>query len=238
MVHPGRQSGGLQGRYLQHLTSIMAADYPDIPAASQPLLLVGGGGHCRSVIDVIEHHQGFSIRGIVQPATEGHRPVLGYPVVGTDADLPALLAETPCALITVGQIKSPAIRRRLFERLHEQGAKLPVIISPRAHVSRHARIAAGSVVMHGAIVNACAHIGYNAIINTLALVEHDVTIGDHCHIATGARLNGGVRVDAGCFIGSGAIVHQGVHIGAGSVIAAGAVVTRDLPPQSLFKPTP
>ncbi len=216
----------------------MLGTLPDIQTASSPLLLIGGGGHCRSVIDVVENSRSFSIRGIVQPAVEGKEALLGYPVVGTDDDLPTLLSETPHALITVGQIKSPNIRRRLFEALSDRGAILPIVVSPCAHVSRHAQIAAGSIVMHGAIVNACAHIGYNAIINTLALVEHDVTIGDHCHIATGARLNGGVRVDAGCFIGSGAIVHQGVHIGAGSVIAAGAVVTRDLPPQSLFKPTP
>lgn len=202
------------------------------------ILLVGGGGHCRAAIDVIEAEARFAIRGIVQPKTDGVEPVLGYPVLGEDADLPALLAETPQALVTVGQIKTPAIRLRLFEQLKNLGAVMPVIVSPRAYVSRHARVEEGTLIMHGAIVNASARIGANSIVNSLALVEHDVEVGNHCHISTGARVNGGVIIEEGCFVGSGAVLREGIRIGSGSVIGAGCVVTSVVAPNTLLKPHP
>jgi sugar O-acyltransferase (sialic acid O-acetyltransferase NeuD family) len=199
------------------------------------LLLIGGGGHCRSVIDVIETGSTFSVRGIVQPLQDGALPVLGYPVLGDDAFLPALLDEGKDALVTIGQIKSASIRRHLYKLLRGLGARLPVVVSPLAHVSRHAELGGGSVVLHAAIINAAAQVGANAIINTFALLEHDVVVGDHCHVATGARINGGARVGDGSFIGSGAIIYQGVSIGNDCVVAAGAVVTRDVPAGTLVR---
>jgi sugar O-acyltransferase (sialic acid O-acetyltransferase NeuD family) len=193
------------------------------------LLLVGGGGHCRSVIDVIESGSTFSVRGIIQPVAEGTTPVLGYPILGDDNALVELLVKGSAALVTVGQIKNSTIRRRLYEQLSALKARLPVLVSPHAYVSRHAELGAGSVVLHGAIVNAAVQVGANAIINTLALLEHDVVVGEHCHVATGARVNGGARIGDGSFIGSGAIIYQGVCIGENSVIAAGAVVSKDVP---------
>lgn len=199
------------------------------------LVLVGGGGHCRSVIDVIETAGGYAIRGIIQPKDDGDQPVLGYPVLGDDDAFPSLLAEGCQALVTVGQIKTSALRRRLFERLKGLTANLPVVTSPHAYVSRHASLGEGSVVLHGAVVNAGAVLGANGIVNSLALLEHDVNIGDHCHISTGARVNGGARIADGCFIGSGAIIAQGVSVGADCVVGAGCVVTRDLPGNTLVK---
>ncbi len=199
------------------------------------LLLLGGGGHCRSVIDVVECGGNYSVRGIVQPLTDGNQSVLGYPVLGDDTVLATLLDQGADALVTVGQIRTAALRRRLYEQLLVLKARLPILVSPLAHVSRHAWLGPGSVVLHGAIVNAAARVDVNAIINTQALLEHDVSVGQHCHIATGAKINGGVCIGDGCFIGSGAIIHQGVCIGNDCVIAAGAVVTNDLPANTLFR---
>lgn len=201
----------------------------------KPILLIGGGGHCRACIDVIEAEGRFQVKGIVRPRSDGTEPVLGYPVLGEDADLPNLLADTPHALITVGQIKSPAVRMRLFELLKKLNASIPVVVSPNAYVSRHARVEEGTLVMHGAIVNAGARVGINGIINSQALIEHDAEIGNHCHISTGARINGGVIIEAGCFIGSGAVLHEGVRIGANTVVGAGCVVAHDVAPNALLK---
>lgn len=193
-----------------------------------PILLLGGGGHCRSVIDVIESGSQFRVRGVVQPADAGRADVLGYPVLGTDDCLPQLLAGGAAALVTVGQIRSAAVRCRLYSQLLACQAQLPILVSPLAHVSRHAQLGAGSVVMHGAMVNAAAIVGVNAIVNSQALIEHDAVIGDHCHIATGARVNGGAVLGDGAFVGSGAIVLPGVRVAERCVIGAGVVVDRDL----------
>lgn len=194
-----------------------------------PILLIGGGGHCRSCIDVIEMAGQFSIAGIVQPTAARTEPLLGYATLGTDDDLPDLLHRFPNALITIGQIKSADPRIRLYDFLQQRGAHLPVIVSPLAHISRHAEVMAGTIVMHGSLINAGANVGANVIINSQALVEHDAVIESHCHISTGARVNGGVRIGAGSFIGSGAILREGIRVGANAIIGAGQVVLRDVP---------
>lgn len=199
------------------------------------LLLVGGGGHCRAAIDVIEADGRFRIAGLVRPRADGAERVFGYPILGEDTDLPDLLVETNNALVTVGQIKTPVLRQRLYALLKELNAAMPVIVSPNAYVSRHAVVEEGTLIMHGAFVNAGARLGRNCIVNSLALVEHDAAIGNHCHVSTGARINGGVSVDDGCFIGSGAVLREGLRIGANSVIGAGCVVTRDVMPNTLMK---
>lgn len=200
---------------------------PSTPS-SVPILLVGSGGHARSCIDVLES-AGFRIAGLVGRQDEVGSSVFGYPVLGVDDDLPALMKDASAALVAVGQIDTPILRMRLYERLCELGYALPAIVSTFAYVSPRARIGAGSIVMHGAIVNAGVTIGNNCIINSHSLVEHDSDVGDHCHIATRAVLNGGVRVGQGTFVGSGAIVREGVALGKQSVIGMGLSVRHSQP---------
>lgn len=202
------------------------------------IILVGGGGHCRAVIDVIEAEGRFQVMGIVQPKADGTEPVIGYPFLGEDADLPSLLADIPRTMITVGQIKTAAVRRRLYALLKDLKVEIPVVISPTAYCSRHAQVAEGTIIMHGAVVNVAAQVGVNCIINSLALVEHDSRVGAHCHLATGCRVNGGAVIGDGSFIGSGAVVREGVKVGPDSLVGAGCVVTRDLAPGTLLKVRP
>ncbi len=197
-----------------------------------PILLLGAGGHARACIDVIEQHGGFAIAGLLGLATEVGSRVLGYPVLGEDGEVARFLQPHGQALVTVGQIKSPELRMRLFELLAGHGVEAPTIVSPHAYVSPHATLGAGTIAMHGAIVNAGAIVGRNCIINSHALVEHDAVVGDHCHVATAAALNSGVRIGAGTFIGSNSTVRQGITIGERCVIGMGQRILTDCAPGS------
>lgn len=195
--------------------------------ADTPLLLIGAGGHAAACIDVIEQQDRYAIAGLVGSAGEVGTQICGYPVLGSDAQLTELLARTGRALIVVGQIKTSEPRVRLFAQLESLGCEMPVIVSPHAHVSRHATLGAGTIVMHGAIVNARAKVGRNCILNSQSLVEHDARIGDHCHVATGAIVNGGASIGDGSFIGSQSSVRQEVRVGARCVIGMGERVLTD-----------
>ena len=190
----------------------------------EEIILIGGGGHCRSVIDVIEQEKRFQIAGIIdQPELVGSK-VLNYEVIGSDDDLQRLSQTFKYAIITVGQIKSPNLRIKLFESAKKAGFVLPAIISPRAYVSKHATVEEGSVVMHDALINSNATVGKNCIINTKALIEHDSSIEDNCHISTGTIINGGVTVEKNCFIGSSATTKEAITIQENSFIKAGSIV--------------
>ena len=189
----------------------------------EDIILIGGGGHCKSCIDVIEQEGKYHIAGIIDLPEKAGDKILDYKISGSDEDLEMLSKKYRNFLVTLGFVKSPELRIRLYKRLKELGVNLPVIISPRAYVSKHALISEGTIVMHGSIVNASAHIGANCIINSRALVEHDAFVCDHCHIATAAVVNGGVVVGAGSFIGSGAITVQYTLVPEYSFIKAGSL---------------
>lgn len=201
----------------------------------EKIILVGGGGHCKSCIDVIEQQGTYEIVGIVDLPEKLHEKILGYEIIGTDEDLPRLAKEFLFFLITLGQIRTAAKRVQLFNSLQEMGSQFPTIVSPLAYVSPHAQIGAGTVVMHHALVNAGARIGANCIINTKALVEHDAVIEDHCHIATAAVINGGVKVGVGTFFGSNALSREYIKIGNNCVIGGGVSLLQNVSPKSLLK---
>ena len=201
----------------------------------EKIILVGGGGHCISCIDVIEQEGKYDIAGIVDLPEKLHEKILGYEIIATDKDLPVIIKDYSYFLVTVGQIRSANKRILLFNRIRELGARFPVIFSPMSYVSKHATVAKGSIVMHQALVNANARVGRNCIINTKALVEHDAVIEDHCHIATGAVINGGVRVGTGTFFGSNAVCRGYVVVGEKSFINCGSEVQCDLSPRGVIR---
>ena len=188
------------------------------------IILIGAGGHAHSCIDVIEQQGQYHIAGLVGMPQEMHDQHLGYQVIATDDDLPQLLKEYNYALISLGQILLPSSRIRLYLQAVKLGFQLPVIIAPTAYVSRHATLGSGTIVMHGAVVNAGVRVGENSIINNRSLLEHDSTVEDHCHISTGAILNGGVTIGEGSFVGSGTVIKEGVKIGHDCVIGMGLSV--------------
>lgn len=202
----------------------------------KPLILVGGGGHCKSVIDVAES-AGYNILGILERPEEVGKKVLDYEVVGTDDDMAKFAAHAEF-VVTVGQIKSPDLRIKLHRMLADAGCRLATIISPTAHVSKYATIGEGTVVMHQAVVNADAKIGKGCIINTFANIEHDVVIGDYCHISTGTMVNGGATIADGIFIGSQSVVNQCVKIERGGVIASLSVVNKDITEKGIYAGNP
>ncbi len=195
------------------------------------LILIGGGGHCKSCIDVIENENNYKIIGIID---KKKKFLLNYKVF-TESYICKKLIKNNYAFVTVGQIKNYKVRVKLYNRLKDLGFKIPTIISPSAYISKHAVIGEGTIVMHGVIVNAGAVIGNNCIINTNALIEHDVVIGDHTHISTEATINGGVVIKNKVFIGSRSIIKNNVSIGEHSIVGAGLYIKKNLKKNSFKK---
>lgn len=184
------------------------------------LVLIGAGGHCHSVIDVVELESKYEIKGLLDIHYEEGQSLAGYPVLGNDELIEELARKGCHFLITIGQIRNCEPRVRCFEFLKELKAPIATVVSPLAHVSKHAKLGEGTVVMHQALVNAGAVLGENCIINTRALIEHDCSIGKHTHVATGAIVNGGVKVGEESFIGSGSIIRQTLELPNQSFIKA------------------
>ena len=187
------------------------------------LVLVGGGGHCKSCIDVVQQTQQFHIVGILDKPERVGQNVLGYSIIGTDEMIGALTLRRYEFLITVGQVRTHLIRQNIFKKLTACNALLATVISPRAYVSKHASVGEGTIVMHDALINAGAKIGKNCIVNTKALIEHDVIVEIHSHISTAAVLNGTTTVRHGTFFGSSAVSVENSSTAPAEFVKAGSL---------------
>ena len=196
---------------------------------SNRILLVGGGGHCRSVLDCLLNQGAYSEIGIIEREAGGASTIAGVSVAGTDADLPELFAKGwTNAAITLGSVGNPARRHVLFQMLREIGFSLPAIVDPSAVIGRNVVLGEGTFVGKRAVVNTGTKVGRCAIINTGAILEHDCSIGDFVHISPGCTLCGAVSVGENSHIGAGSVVRQQIEIGSNVLIGAGSVVVKDI----------
>ena len=203
---------------------------------SKSLILVGGGGHCKSVIEAAES-AGFDIYGVLDVTENVGRKICSYDIIGTDDDIPKYAKEY-CFIVTVGFIKNSNLRVSIHNKIIDAGGQFATIIASTARVSRHAAIGEGSVIMHQTFVNADAVVGKGCIINTFANIEHDAVVDDYTHISTGVMVNGNCNVGRHVFLGSQSVMVNGVSIVDNCVIAAGSVVRKNLSQQGIYVGNP
>lgn len=189
-------------------------------------VLIGGGGHARSVAEAIRAAGELELVGATDPSGDTG----DLPHLGGDEALPGILAGgVRAAVLGVGGIGDNGPRARLYEQVRSLGFELPPVIHPAASVASDASVGQATVVLARAVIGAGAQVGHDVIVNTAAVVEHDCVVGDHAHLATGALLGGAARIGAGAHVGLGAVVLQGIAVGQWAVVGAGAVVVRDVP---------
>ncbi len=196
----------------------------------RPLVLIGGGGHCKSVLDAALAMKTFSEIVITDPALPiGLELLNSCKVVGTDDLLPKLRNDGfNLAFITVGNVGVSPLRRKLAAMAKELGFEFPVIIDPTATVSSTAQVGVGTFIGKNAVINAEAKIGSHCIINTGVIIEHECSVGNYSHVSVGAVLCGNSHVGSECFIGAGSTVIQGVKIGSRIIVGANSTVLTDI----------
>nr|NNM91496.1 acetyltransferase [Bacilli bacterium] len=192
-------------------------------------LLIGGGGHCHSVLDSLLSSAQYSEIGIIDKKENIGKRILGIPVIGSDEELSELYRQGYSdVFVTIGSIGDPTLRVNIFHLVEQIGFHTPNVIDSSAIVSNHAKLDQGIFVAKGAVVNAGAHLHRGIIINTSAIIEHDCVIGEFSHIATGSVLSGRVTVGSESHIGAGTVIKQGVKIGSHTMIGMGSVVLQDV----------
>lgn len=201
------------------------------------ILIIGGGGHAKGLIEALRIRAPDSNLAILDPAASG--AVLGVPVIGTDDFIERAHAEGFRRFaIGLGGVGNNMPRARLFDRARRAGLSPVAIIHPSAVISPSAHLGDGTQCLSGALVCADALLGENVILNTGAIVEHDCRIGDHVHVASGAVLAGNVTIGDFAHIGAGATLLQSIMIGNAAIIAAGAVIIANVPAGRTFGGVP
>ncbi|KAJ52331.1 UDP-perosamine 4-acetyltransferase [Clostridium tetanomorphum] len=192
------------------------------------IVLIGAGGHCKVVIDIIKSRNEYEIIGVTEKQLVKDN-VAGIPILGDDSILQQLYSHgVEYAFICIGAINNLGLRNKIYKNLKEIGFKLPVIRHITSVISPRTSIDEGTCIMPGAIINSDTIIGKNCIINTSSVVEHDCKVGDNCHISPGAVIAGGVEILKDTHIGLGSRVIESVKIGSNVIIGAGATVINNV----------
>lgn len=193
----------------------------------QPVILLGGGGHARVLLDIL-HLRDIKIEGISldDPVVEEW---YGYRVIGDDEDVLNYYPADQVLLVNaVGSVGPATGRKALYEKFRKKGYRFASVIHPSAVIASDCSMGEGVQIMAGTIIQPGCRLGENVLINTKASVDHDVKVSDHVHVAVGATISGGVEIGEGAFIGAGSTIIQNRSIGAYSTVGAGAVVVRDV----------
>jgi len=199
------------------------------------ILLVGGGAHCKSCIEVIESTDKFEIVGIIEQEERIGESILGYKVIGCDDDLEKFREQYLYVHISIGDLK---IRKKLIKKVKELKFELPIILANSAIISKYSKIGNGTIIMHHSVLNSDSKIGSNCIINTKALIEHDGLIGNNCHISTGAIVNGSSIIGNDCFIGSHATVNDKLTIVDECIIGSGTTIYKSIEEKGVYYGNP
>ncbi len=196
----------------------------------EKILLVGAGGHAKTIVDTLERQGKYQIVGFVDKAPNQNEIYRGYSVIGTDDDLEALFhSGVHQAVISVGYLGKSAIRNQLYCKVKEIGYTLPVIVDDTAVLATDVIIGEGTYIGRNAVINAAAKIGRMCIINTGAIIEHECRVGDYAHVSVGGVLCGNVEIGEASFVGANATIIQDRKVGSQCIIAAGTVVINNIP---------
>ncbi|MGY0372538.1 acetyltransferase [Clostridium sp. JNZ J1-5] len=194
----------------------------------EKIVLVGGGGHCKVIIDIIKSTKKYEIIGVTDNNKIGEK-LLDVPIIGNDDMLPELFKSgVKNAFVSLGALNNIEVRDKIYNKLKKIGFNIPKLIHNKAVVSPYTEIHDGTCIMAGAIVNAGAVINENSIINTSSVIEHDCIIGRNTHVSPRSCIAGGCSIGENSHIGAGCCIIQGINIGSNVVIGAGAVVLKDI----------
>lgn len=194
----------------------------------EKILILGNGGHAKSVIDVLEQENKYEIVACVEKKGVDYDNN-EYPILEKEDDLQRLFERgiTNVAM-GIGYLGKSSLREELYFKLKKIGFQFPCIISSTALIGNHVTIGEGSYIGKGAVINAYSEIGKMCIINTGAIVEHECKIEDYSHVAVGSVLCGSVKVGKASFIGANSTVIQDVAIGQNCIIGAGTLIRKNI----------
>lgn len=193
------------------------------------IVLIGGGGHCKVVINILNSLSNFEIYGITDNKENIGKKILGVTINSTDEDLSDIKMQgVEYAFITLGITPNSKKRLDLISRIKSLGFKIPSIISKYAIVASSAEIGEGTLIEDGAIVDPCVVIGDHCIINKACVISHDVIIENNVNLSPGCLINGNSLIKENAYVGTGGIILQGLEIGENTTVGAGAVVTTNV----------
>jgi sugar O-acyltransferase (sialic acid O-acetyltransferase NeuD family) len=193
------------------------------------IILIGGGGHAKVVIDILEERGDYNILGIIAKNKGDGIGIGGYQILGNDNDLQELFNKgVKFAAMGVGGYTNNTLRKRIYEDLKRIGFQVISAIHPTASISRTVLMGEGNVVFSGVVIGPYVRLGNNIIVATGSTIDHDSVLKDHSLISAGVTVGAETQIEEGALLALGSKIISGITICKGALIGAGAVITRNI----------
>ncbi len=217
-------------------TTQSAAILADIAIEPGAIIIYGGGGHGKALIDLLRSLGTYPIAGVIDDRLTPGEFILDVPVLGGAGILPELKQHgVALAVNAVGGIGNIAVRIKVFQQLAEAGFTCPALVHPRAFIEPSAELSDGVQILPHAYIGSAAQIGFGVIVNTGAIVSHDCHVGDYANLSPGAILAGEVHIGNASLVGMGVTINLQVKVGERARIGNGATVKRDVPQNGIVQ---
>ncbi|MCE1253447.1 MAG: acetyltransferase [Anaerolineae bacterium] len=208
----------------------MIPDYVLADFDPTAVLLYGGGGHGKTLLELVRAQRVYRVLGIVDDQMEAGQTVLGTPVVGGADVLPEWHKRgVRLAINGVGGIGSVDTRLKVFETLADAGFSCPVIVHPTAWVEDSAALEGGVQLLAHTYVGSECRVGFGSVLNVGVCLSHDVKTGKVNNFSPGAMLGGNVTLGDYTQVGMNATINLGVNVGSRVRIGNGATIKADVP---------
>jgi acetyltransferase EpsM len=225
-------------RLLEHLPVQVTVENtgPEAEMDQQAIILYGGGGHSKMLIDLLRGGNFYRIVGILDDGMPVGLQIMGIPILGGEELLPELYASgTRQAVNGVGGVGNIGVRVKVFDKLSQAGFSFPAVVHPSAVVEPSASLAPGAQVFARAYVGGEARVGFGVIASTGCLISHDCILEEYAIVSPGAILAGEVRIGSRALVGMGVTINLKVSVGAGAKIGNGATVKADVPERGIVQ---
>jgi acetyltransferase EpsM len=214
--------------------SELILNLPDFSSDPTAILVYGGGGHGKTLLELIKAMRSYRVVGIIDDKLEAGASILGAPVLGNADALPYCYQRgLHLAVNSVGGIGYVEARLKVFEILDSFHFTCPTIVHPTAWVEDSAVLEPGVQLLAHTYVGSDCRVGFGSVLNVGVCLSHDVITGKVTNFSPGAQLGGNVSVGDYTQVGMNATINLGVKVGARVRIGNGATVKKDVPDKTV-----
>jgi len=204
--------------------------YDELKAEMENLLLIGGGGHARDILGLIEDINDASVTPVKVSAILDDEWANTTRFGGCEVELiKGIECNLHLAKYFISCIGYPKYRKTLTDLAISHGLKpYRALIHPSSNASATCKVGAGSAILGLTSLSPNVVVGQNSYISHGVLLGHDTVVGDYVSVMPGASVSGDVNIGAGALVGAGATILEGLTIGEGATVGAGSLVTKNV----------